>query len=245
VTASSHLGNVADGPRKVDRYAAYILSLVCLLLSLAGASAAYRELSLLWAVNGSPSDIVARLSSSEMIEPLALRSEYALIEACYQASFSLSMMIQPLATRAQLMDSCRRRLSIIEERSPVNGFAWVVSAELDGYREDAQALARDLRMSISAAPYEQWLAQRRVEVVERYGNLVGSTTRADEDQDLAVLVASSRGIQFVARRYLQDAAFRDRVLAVVEALSETQQARFIAEVRRVSSEKPGESAPAQ
>jgi hypothetical protein len=59
--------------------------------------------------------------------------------------------------------------------------------------------------------------------------------RSAHDDDLRMLVRSDRGIATIATRYVSDAAFRDRITAIVETMTPPDQQRFIGSVRNALS----------
>ena len=59
--------------------------------------------------------------------------------------------------------------------------------------------------------------------------------RATHQRDLALLVQSQRGIATIARRYVAQPDFRERITAIVEALPQADQVRFLANVKEATS----------
>ena len=82
----------------------------------------------------------------------------------------------------------------ISATSPATSYAWFVKALAASETGDADSMNRALEQSRITGPFEEWIAEDRVELAERwYGNLTPSA-RAGHDEDLALLVRSQRGI---------------------------------------------------
>jgi hypothetical protein len=209
------------------------LFLIGLLLVASGLAASYLEVGAGLALFGGRPALSSYLRSPKYMEPLSIRGEYSLSEACHLETFSLDAMLRPIPEREAFAKVCLARLTALVGSSPANAFAWVVVAELAGYLGQAGLATRALEEASKIAPNEQWLAERRVDVAERYRGLVGEAVSSLEDYDLAMLVRSSAGIRSIAKRYVDQPDFRERVFRVVSQLSPADQARFIADLNTV------------
>ena len=160
------------------------------------------------------------------------------LDHCAYAMQSTLGQLLAAADRQALAVACGDVAANISATSPATSYAWFVKALAASETGDADSMNRALEQSRITGPFEEWIAEDRVELAERwYGNLTPSA-RAGHDEDLALLVRSQRGIVAVGKRYASDPKFRDRIAAIVGAMGPRDQANFLAQVKRASGAMP-------
>jgi hypothetical protein len=204
-------------------------------MALVGGYAGYAEVAPYLDSVAGPAQRLADLAAGLPL-PVSEASRAALVRECYAIATSTLGRAQPTTRRVALLQSCRSMADEIWAAAPSVGLVPTLSAEFSADLHDKGRFNADLARSFLAAPNEQWLAEVRVQVVEANFDLASAATIDLERKDLSVLVRSRRGIASIARRYIEHPEFRERVTAVVENLSEADQARFVAEVKRAASE---------
>jgi hypothetical protein len=119
---------------------------------------------------------------------------------------------------------------------PSYAYGWYSIAAFSFALADDERGLYALRRSQAVAKSEQWLTERRVQLSEIYLAQLDEAALASHRQDLILLAQSNRGVRSIARRYVEDANFRERITALVETLPDADQARFVANVRLAARE---------
>lgn len=176
-----------------------------------------------------PASNANRLSELKVgpVAGFSLPSVRFVLDECAWGVTSLYGRLQSETVRADVVAKCTRTVQSITEARPGFAYGWYVRAlmaEANGDKADMNAALATSRVT---DPTGQWLAQLRVDLAEQHfseldaGNLKGQT------EDLALLVRSRSGISSIARRYVTDEGFRDRITAIVETLPPEDQRRFV------------------
>lgn len=161
-------------------------------------------------------------------------SHRVVLNGCLEATNSIYGRLQSAERRNAVIAHCRAEAADITERTPSNGFAWLMLARLAGLTGDITEMNRDLAMSRATAPFEQWVAELRVDLAENRLADLSPENQAGNNEDLAMLVQTRRGIATIAHRYVREQDFRQRITDIVETLPEEDQARFVDNVRAVA-----------
>ena len=202
-----------------------------LVLAIASGLLAMQELGPPLAIATSPAGQFQAFASGEARLPVAEASRADLIGECYKLTRTLLARAQPTERRLRLLEACRTLALDTVAAAPTVGLAWTVAAAYSGELGDVAGFNQQLRQSWRGAPHEQWIAELRVALTEQYFASADTDIRGQEVSDLAILVQSQRGIKSLAKRYVDDLAFRERVTAVVETLPPADQVRFLHEVQ--------------
>lgn len=165
----------------------------------------------------------------EMESRLARRAR---IEACVSDWLDTVNSGADKETGAKLAESClhivRRSLTM----APASSSDWAIAAFLAGASGDLASTSEYLRRSLATGPTEQWIARRRAILMFQLGDGLDPDLRAEIDPQLKLLLRSDEGVQGVAQMYLENAAFRERIVSVAETLEPVYQKRFLDYVRR-------------
>lgn len=170
---------------------------------------------------------------------LSVASERFVLNNCVRNISSLYGRLQPAATKAEVSANCRMAADAMVRRNPSSSYAWYVGALTSELAGDIEGMNERLLQSQQTGPEEQWIAELRVPLAE--GRLAELTpeVRANHDRDLAMLVASARGIASIAARYVQQAEFRERITDIVETMPQDDQRRFVSKVGAAAPKPPG------
>lgn len=114
---------------------------------------------------------------------------------------------------------------------PTYSYGWYALAYTNALMGDWAAMNEHLHLAQQTGQASQWVAEQRVALAETYRTHLDERTLAGNDTDLTLLVRSQRGIGSIAARYINDPAFRERITAIVEAMPEDIQRRFIGVLR--------------
>lgn len=153
------------------------------------------------------------------------------LDDCVDVAASLYGLTLPTERRNTALATCGTAASGFAKASPTYAYAYYVEALLAAERDDPDMLNAALSTSRALAPTEQWLAELRVKLAEDHLSWIRPTALQGHEADLALLVASQRGIRVIARRYAALEGFRERITAIVEQLPSEQQKRFVAALR--------------
>lgn len=172
---------------------------------------------------------------------LSHRANQYWINGCLRAITSIEGRLLYGENRTDLLASCGEVASDITTSSPRNSYAWFLQAYLAHQNGAEETFNTALLKSYEHGPTEQWVAELRVPLAERGHALLNTETRLGHQKDLALLVESRRGIGSIARRYVRDQDFRDRITYVVETMPQSAQQRFLGtlkhEVARFQNEE--------
>lgn len=167
-------------------------------------------------------------------------SDTQLTDTCLRVVTSALGRVLPTASRQKMTENCTLLITYILASSKNNSYAWFLRAYLKNGANNQTDFNAALIKSYQTGPNEQWIAELRVLLAENAFGQLSEKAKAGHFLDLALLVQSRRGIRSIARRYVKDPDFRDRITDVVETLTDAAQRRFVSnlqrEVRRVQND---------
>jgi len=166
-------------------------------------------------------------------------AKIAILDDCATAITSIYGRSRPTTDRQSLLQSCRSLAASVTSELPSSSYAWLIGAVDAIEGNDVAEFNRQLEISQSVGPDEQWVAEQRVELAEMHYDKLNDATRGGEVKDLALLAQSYRGVQTIAQRYVSHPDFRERITTVVETLPPADQQRFVSNVRRAAAESVG------
>lgn len=225
--------HIDEAPSASFRAVGYLF-LWGLILAIGGGAAAFREIHPYTQLAGDRAFRYQRLVDGEIDKGFSNNSKRLALDVCQKARVSYFGRLQPSDQQLDVAKTCLVLADEIVEGSPANGFAWYVGALMSSALFDTDGMNARLEHSYRTAPNEQWLAELRVNLAEDNLIRLSPTIRALHDQDLGMLVLSERGISSIARRWISEPSFRDRILAIVDRLSEHDQERFVDVVRDIA-----------
>lgn len=205
--------------------------LAAALLAAGGVATAYQELLPFVAGGLTAESRYASLLNGNLLSGQSLLSKHLVLDTCHEALTGVYGRMQPAETRTPVLERCRSGADEIVAGAPSYAFGWYVGARAAAELGDLPGFNRRLLRSQVTGPTEQWVAELRAALVEDNYAGADDAVRVRHDDDLRLLVISARGIDSIARRYVDDPAFRERITAIVETLPEADQARFVARVR--------------
>jgi hypothetical protein len=211
-----------------------VLLLASVLLSLGGIVTALRELNVFAVGSPTPEGRFEALLAGDYDPGPSPLSQRLLLDTCNEAISGIYGRLQVGERRRLVLERCREAADAIVADAPSTSFAWYIGALAASALGDAEGFnARVLRSQITG-PTEQWIAERRANLVEDNYAAADAEVLARHQRELRLLVASQRGISSIARRYVNDPGFRERVTQIVETMSEADQRRFVSSVRRAA-----------
>lgn len=144
---------------------------------------------------------------------------------------SLEVLYMPEAFRTELPARCSAMAMDAVTQMPTFSYGWFVLAYTDALAEDWAAMNKHLYMTRVTGQTSQWVAEQRVALAESYREHLDPSGLDGNQADLELLVRSQRGIGSIAKRYVNDPTFRERITAIVETMPEDIQHRFIGVLR--------------
>ncbi len=182
-------------------------------------------------------DAVTRLFSPNLPAalPLSTLSQRNLLAECHRAFtdvLNVNLVLAPAGERQAAAGRCLQWAGQATTETANFSFAWYVmalaAAEQGEWEQFNQALIR----SRQSGPFEQWIAEYRVDLAESNYHKLTREALAEHDSDLAVLVASSQGVRSIADRYVADPRFRDRIANILDKEPIELQQRFLTYLNR-------------
>lgn len=205
-----------------------------LLLSLAllgaGAWVGFREASPYFTSGIEDTERYAALAERAPTPGPSIASERLILDNCVRAISSTYGRLQSSARKAEVNGNCLKAADAAVRVNPSSSYAWYVGALTSALNGDVAGMNMRLLRSQQTGPSEQWIAELRVPLAEDHLAELTPEARANHDRDLKMLVASIRGIASIAGRYVRQVDFRERITAIVEAMPEEDQARFVSRV---------------
>lgn len=205
------------------------------LLVLGGAQAAYQELRVYFAGDEAADrfDALAADTYEAGPSPSSIRM---VLDNCQRSISGVYGLMRSADERRPVLEACLRHADAAAARNASFSYAWYVGALSAARLGDVVGFNIRLLQSHITAPYEHWLAMLRASLVEGHFGSTAAHLLPRHTSDLRLLVGSQTGILWVARRYVEDPGFRERIADVVEGMTETDQARFVASLRSLAGQ---------
>ena len=170
------------------------------------------------------------LRTETMDQGLSLQSSRAVLDICLSAITSVYGRMRSAEDRLALINNCGDFAVSSAAIMPSNSYAWYIASLAAAQNADMSKFEESWLLSAQTGQNEQWIAGLRVALLEDNLSLASAALFEAERRDLAVLTLSKMGIGSIARRYVSQPDFRERVVSVVETLPDADQARFLAAV---------------
>ena len=180
---------------------------------------------------GTDSAFFERLSHSPPEQPTSLSGTEALLMRCEAVLSPAVASKYSEAERLFVALHCRDLARGSIQAMPSYAYGWYSLALFSYLSTDHQAAMEALEQAQIAGRNEQWLAERRVRLAENLFASLNGPVLAGHEADLTLLARSNRGVRSIARRYVENEGFRERITAIVETLPQADQARFLRSVR--------------
>jgi hypothetical protein len=220
------------------RTAPHILMVLSALLAGGAGLAAYAE--------GAPY-LSSGLTAEEKFETLvrdampvgvSLDAMKLALDDCLRAVRSIHGRAQPTPRRTRMLESCGRLTAEITASAPSYSYGWFVRALVLEQQGDEKGFSAALMRAQLTGPNEQWVAELRADLAEDRFDALDPRVKELHLQDLALLVRSERGVHSIARRYVEEPQFRERITAIAETLAPADQRRFLDHVRSAAAALP-------
>ncbi len=207
-----------------------------LLLVASGGYVTAREIQAFVSYGETPAQHVSAFVPAPPPIPLSSDGQVSIAQDCQATSWALDTLLRTVEERQSVVRSCYALDTEITTHSPTNGFVWAMAAYAAGESGQSENFKAALQQSFQVSPFEQWIAEYRVDLSERYSTLMSPALFDLERKDLAMLAQSKKGIRSIAERYANSPDFREKVVEVVSGLPDSDQRRFLAEVKKAVSE---------
>jgi hypothetical protein len=211
-----------------------LILLAALILCVGGAFAAFGETRSYLSGGTLPAEHFAALAEGRQLTGLSIPSNRLVLDNCFDALNGVYGRLQPADGRKAVATTCLQQAAQITRSMPSYSYAWYIASLSAAELGDSAGLADNLRQSQATGPSEEWIAELRVNLAEAHLGELPDDIRSHNDSDLAVLAESYRGVSSIAKRYVDDAGFRERITGIVEKLPDDVQRRFIAFVERAA-----------
>lgn len=209
------------------------VGLLFLALAAAGGLVAFAEARPYFSGGVLASERFQAIAEDRLTPGPSTASQRLVLDSCLDAITSIYGRTQPAARRAAVHRTCMDLADRIVAVSPTHSYAWFIGALAAEHLDDLSGMSSRLARSQATGPTEQWIAELRVDLAERHLAALQDDARGGHDRDLAMLVASDRGVRTIARRYARDQSFRNRIVPLIETMSMEQQRRFLRSIAAV------------
>lgn len=163
--------------------------------------------------------------------PLSYRTTDDKLRRCINIVGGLYGTLQPVERTEKARQNCLKEAESATNLMPSYALGWYAKALFLYQLGQPEAGDAALVLAQQIGPHEQWIAEGRVQLAEDNINILSPSARTGHKRDLELLAQSNRGIVSIARRYVTQPDFRERITAVVEKLPPESQVRFLNNVR--------------
>jgi hypothetical protein len=177
-----------------------------------------------------------RIASGQARVGLSSFAKRQVLASCHYGLTSELALVRPAEEIERFAVACRNYSQAVAASMPTNSYAWLVLANASRALGDMPSMNRSLELSQLSGPNEQWLAERRVVLAEDNFDELSDAAKTGNARDLAMLATSYRGVKTIAKRYVTDEAFRNRITTIVSGLPADIQRRFLSSVKRAAQE---------
>lgn len=168
------------------------------------------------------------------VDPLSYRTTDEILRRCINVVGGLYGALQPTERIELARINCLAKAERATSQMPSYALGWyaksLFSYQLGQIEHGNIALVRAQQIG----PHEQWIAEGRVQLAEDHFDILSPAALTGHLRDLELLARSNRGVASIARRYVTQPAFRERITSVVEQLMPEDQLRFLNNVRRAT-----------
>ena len=213
----------------------WLVLTVSVALTLASIVAGMREAAPFFASGTSIESKFASLSV-EMDPPgLSFFSKRMVLDDCNFTLNSISIVMLDDADQTSIRRNCGAVASAIVAEAPSFSYAWYIKA-LAGDAGEQEAVFEDaLLRSRRFAPNQEDLAFYRAVLTYYHWQFLSAPAQAELTSDIVVAAHSSRGRLWVAKRYIDDEAYREVVVDAMEKAPADIQRYFLQSVASLSS----------
>lgn len=205
---------------------------------LAGALPALRaETSVFLSGGHSYETRLAALEARDIVTGWTSNTRDRVLGQCFNLMIDPRFAAEGFATRQMVSSSCLAHSADARAQTPHDAFALTLDALVAARLGLPGNALNSLDRARAAAPYELWLASRRVVVGEIALGAMTSEQRESHMDDLRLMLSYRSGIAALAPLYLDEAPIRTRILEAVETLPESEQRQFLSVVRRTAFER--------
>lgn len=208
--------------------------LICVAGLALGSMALHREAAALAYGTQNSARLYSHIEEGTARTGLSYYSHKRLMAGCITGMTSLNAMVRTAEQNEIFARQCDTLSADILSSSPLDSFAWLISAQAAAVLKDTERMNLGLANSWATARNEQWLSTFRVEVAEANYAALTPEVRDNHSKDLTVLVESYAGISSIAQRYWAEPGFRERITDVVTGLPNDIQGRFLHYVREAA-----------
>lgn len=166
--------------------------------------------------------------------PLSVQGRRVFLDLCeigMQATPPLLLRFANERVRQMVVPFCERLAGNAVAAAKTDSYAWLVLAIAQIRQNNFESASDSIAWSGRTGPTESWIARSRFELVQDHYDDLAQLARDVGDADTTLLVTTNSG-PLVARRYVDDPAFRQRAEALIEAQPQTVQQRFVSLLRR-------------
>jgi hypothetical protein len=178
----------------------------------------------------------ARVANGRAQLGLSAYSKKQILNTCYYGLVSPLALARPADEIRRFARQCRATTTVVVATMPTNSFAWLVAAVAAVALDDSAGMNSGLVHSQRTGAREQWIAELRVRLAEDNYDKLDDKTRKLNETDLALLAENYRGVEAIARRYVGNVTFRERITSVVSSLPSDVQKRFLWSVKKIARE---------
>lgn len=179
-----------------------------------------------------------RSMAAHMLSPgLSTQSRIDFLYHCRVALTSLTGRAQPSGVRRTLLETCSNASEAMVADTPGFSAAWYTIALVASFEHNSKRMNDALAKSYATGPFEQWIAELRVDLVTENIDKLDASLLDEHMQDLRNLLSNDRGRRLLAPRYLALPTLKPQVDGVLPQIEEPARRRFLNIVQRLLVEK--------
>lgn len=155
---------------------------------------------------------------------LSLRATHATLQRCERALSPPGALIEQGQVLQGNARACQQIANRILSSTPGHSYAHFIVALSAYHLGQAGSMGTHLAQSTALAPFEGWLAQRRLSLA--FG-VADQQTFPSTGSDIGTLLTTQAGAEFLARFYMHRPKIRGAIAQRLEQATASDQTRFI------------------
>lgn len=203
-----------------------VMATVGLALFLGGLVAMQVELTPFLSTDGSVQWRIQEIAAGRTDYGLSTSSREMALADCRRATLSLEVRLQPSATRSAVYSNCLALSDGFAAIQPTLSVAWLTGAVAAAQLEDWQGFTLRMSKSLLSAPNEQWVAEMRISIAEKYYDHLTEVLRVGNEADMVLLTDDDAGLLSLARVFVAYPPSQDRIMALIRTRDEFIQQKF-------------------
>ena len=158
---------------------------------------------------------------------LSINAHTIVLGDCLEAIAGPYGRVQPPVQRDAMLTTCANRAKAAVTAMPTFALGWTVAAYTSAEQGNYDAFNFQLTTARKTAPNERWQAELRVHLAHSNNTHLTPQNLRGEQQDLILLIRSTKGLSSLISRYISQPETRPRIAGLLQTLEPALQTKFL------------------